>query len=356
MSTTPTRQPASAPLGNRRAVPVRTPRRNPVAALLRRPELGAITGAVAVFTFFALIAGDEGFLTKAGAVNYLEVASLVGIAATAVTLLMVAGEFDLSIGSMVGAAGVTLGLAVTELGWPLWAALLLTLGVAIGVGLFNGLLVIKTGVSAFIVTLAALFVLRGVTIGVTGDVTDSTQVVGITDALEGDPLLKLFAGTIWGFPVSIAWWLVLTAVAGWVLSRTRFGNWTVAAGGDATSARNSGVPVDRVKVVLFCATATCASLVGVLTVLSTGSADVLGGELKEFEAITAAVIGGTLLTGGYGSAVGAAVGALIFGMVSQGIFFTGIEADWFQAVLGGMLLGAVLVNQYARKRAMRGRR
>jgi simple sugar transport system permease protein len=94
----------------------------------------------------------------------------------------------------------------------------------------------------------------------------------------------------------------------------------------------------------------------VLVVLGTGSADVLGGELKEFEAITAAVIGGTLLTGGYGSVVGAAVGALIFGMVSQGIFFTGVAADWFQSVLGAMLLGAVLVNQFARRRALEARR
>jgi simple sugar transport system permease protein len=145
-------------------------------------------------------------------------------------------------------------------------------------------------------------------------------------------------------------------VAAWVLARTRFGNWTLATGGDDVAARNSGVPVGRVRVTLFCGTACCAALVGVLTVLSTGSADVLGGELKEFEAITAAVIGGTLLTGGYGSAIGAAFGALIFGMVSQGIFFTGVEADWFMTVLGGMLLGAVLVNQYARKRALGARR
>jgi simple sugar transport system permease protein len=155
--------------------------------------------------------------------------------------------------------------------------------------------------------------------------------------------------------VSIFWWLGLTLLAAWVLAQTRFGNWTFAAGGDAAAARSAGVPVGRVKVVLFCGTALSAALVGVLVVLGTGSADVLGGELKEFEAITAAVIGGALLTGGYGSVVGAAVGALIFGMVSQGIFFTGVAADWFQAVLGAMLLGAVLVNQLARKRALETR-
>jgi len=323
--------------------------------VLSRPELGAVAGAVVVFAFFAVIAGDEGFLTKNGAVNYLEVAAQVGILAATVTLLMIAGEFDLSIGSMIGAAGVLLALPVTELGWPLWLALLFTFAAATLIGLVNGLLVVRTGMPAFIVTLAALFIIRGVTIGVTGLVTDSTQVVGVRDALEGDPLLRLFAGEVAGLPASIFWWVGLTLVGAWVLAQTRFGNWTLAAGGDAAAARSAGVPVRRVKVILFCATAVSAALVGVLVVLGTGSADVLGGELKEFEAITAAVIGGALLTGGYGSVLGAAVGALIFGMVSQGIFFTGVAADWFQAVLGGMLLGAVLVNQLARKRALEAR-
>jgi simple sugar transport system permease protein len=314
-----------------------------------------VAGAVVVFAFFAVIAGDEGFLTKNGAVNYLEVAAQVGILATTVTLLMIAGEFDLSVGSMIGAAGVMLALPVTELGWPLWLALTFTCAGAVLIGLINGLLVVRTGMPAFIVTLAALFILRGVTIGVTGLVTDSTQVVGVGDALEGDALLPLFAGEVGGLPVSIFWWLGLTVLAAWLLAQTRFGNWTFASGGDAAAARSAGVPVRRVKVTLFCGTALSAALVGVLVVLGTGSADVLGGELKEFEAITAAVIGGTLLTGGYGSVVGAALGALIFGMVSQGIFFTGVAADWFQAVLGSMLLGAVLVNQLARKRALETR-
>jgi simple sugar transport system permease protein len=329
---------------------------NPIAAVLARPELGAVAGAAVVFTFFAIVAGDQGFLTKNGAVNYLEVAAQVGVLASAVTLLMIAGEFDLSIGSMIGAAGVLLALPVTELGWQLWLALPFTFAAAAAIGLINGLVVVRTGVPAFIATLASLFILRGVTIGVTGLITDSTQVVGVTDALGDDPLLPLFSGELDGFPVSIAWWLGLTLLGAWLLARTRFGNWTLASGGDANAARSTGVPVQRVKVLLFCSTSLAASLVGVLVVLGTGSADVLGGQLKEFEAITAAVIGGTLLTGGYGSVVGAAVGALIFGMVSQGIFFTGVAADWFQSVLGAMLLGAVLVNQYARRRALEARR
>jgi simple sugar transport system permease protein len=320
--------------------------------LVARPELTALAGAVAVFVFFVITAGDSGFLTSQGTVNYLEVAAQLGIIAVFVTLLMIAGEFDLSVGSMLGAAGVIVAYSVTELAWPLWAALLFAACAAALVGSLNGYLVIRTGLPSFIVTLAALFILRGATIAVTRIVTDgSTQVGGVEAATEGDPLRALLAGEVGGVPVSVVWWLALTAGATIVLAKTRFGNWVFGAGGDPEAARKLGVPVARVKVTLFVLTALAAMLVAAIGVLDNGAADVQQGQLKEFQAITAAVIGGTLLTGGYGTAVGTAFGALIFGMVSQGLFFTGVDADWFQAFLGAMLLAAVLVNRYVQRRA-----
>jgi simple sugar transport system permease protein len=319
---------------------------------LARPELTALAGAVAVFLFFVLTAGDSGFLTSQGTVNYLEVAAQLGIIAVFVTLLMIAGEFDLSVGSMLGAAGVIVAYSSTELGWPLWAALLLAAGAAVLVGALNGYLVIRTGLPSFIVTLAALFILRGATIALTRVATDgSTQVGGVDAATAGDPLRGLLAGEVGSVPVSVFWWLALTACATVVLAKTRFGNWIFGVGGDPESARKLGVPVARVKIVLFVLTALSAALVAAIGVLDNGAADVQQGQLKEFQAITAAVIGGTLLTGGFGTAVGTAFGALIFGMVSQGLFFTGVDADWFQAFLGGMLLAAVLVNRYVQRRA-----
>jgi simple sugar transport system permease protein len=271
-----------------------------------------------------------------------------------VTLLAIGGEFDLSVGSMMGAAGVVMALGVVELGWPLWLCVPLTFAFAALVGAGNGYLVVRTGLPSFIVTLAALFVLRGVTIAVTRASTGATEVTGVTD--NGPHfVVSLFAGKVGSVPASLFWWIGLTVVATWVLARTQLGNWIYGTGGDPTAARNMGVPVTRVKITLFVLTAMAAALVAAIQVLGTNSADVLRGELKEFQAITATVIGGTLLTGGYGSAVGAAFGALIFGMVSQGIFFTGIDADWFQAFLGTMLLLAVFVNHYTRKRALSGR-
>ncbi len=316
--------------------------------LMTRPELAAVAGAVLVFMFFAITAGDKGFLTFGGTMSYLQIAAQLGIVAVPVSLLMIAGEFDLSVGSMVGAAGMVIAISTAEYSLPLGAAVLLAVAVALLVGLFNGYIVIKTGLPSFIVTLGMLFALRGLTIGFARLLTGRTQ-IGLGD--DAGVLTPLFAGTVAGFPVSIIWWLALAALGSWVLQRTVFGNWIFGAGGDASAARNVGVPVNRVKILLFMCTALGAALLATIQVLDAGSADVLRGELLELQAIAAAVIGGVLLTGGYGSVIGALFGALIFGMVQQGIFFTGVSTDWFQVFVGVMLLVAVLFNNIIRKRA-----
>lgn len=346
--------------------------------LLRRPELGAVAGTVLVIVFFALVAGNSGLYSARGIVNFLEVSAQLGILASAVSLLMIAGEFDLSIGSMIAFAGICIAIPATQWGWPLWACILLAFAVAIGTGYLNGLLTVSTGLPSFIVTLGSLFMLRGVTLGATRLITGRTQVSGVHDHTD-DWLTPLFAGqfggtpigwltdlgviglrpdgkpNIEGIPVSVLWWLGMTALFTWILLRTKFGNWIFASGGDANAARNVGVPVARTKIMLFILTAVAATIFAAIQVLTTGSADTLRGSQKEFEAIIAVVIGGTLLTGGYGSAVGALFGSLIFGLVQMGIFYTGIDTDWFKLFLGGMLVIAVLFNNYVRRRATQSR-
>ncbi|MQA86333.1 MAG: ABC transporter permease [Streptosporangiales bacterium] len=322
---------------------------------LTRPELAAVAGAVLVFVFFAITAGDSGFLTFGGTVSYLEVAAQLGIVAVPVALLMIAGEFDLSVGSMVGAAGIVVAVTTVEYGLPMWVAVLLALALAVLVGLFNGYVVIRTGLPSFIVTLGMLFALRGLTIGFSRLLTGRTQIGGVTAGGEGQPLPVIFSGEVGGLPASVFWWLGLAVLGTWVLQRTRFGNWIFGAGGDVTAARNVGVPTNRVKMLLFVCTAVGATLLAMIQVTSTRSADVLRGELLELQAIAAVVIGGALLTGGYGSVVGAVFGALIFGMVQMGIFFTGVNTDWFQVFVGVMLLAAVLFNTYIRRQASKER-
>jgi simple sugar transport system permease protein len=321
--------------------------------LMTRPELAAVAGSILVFAFFAVVAGDSGFLTTAGAATYLEVAAQLGIVAVPVALLMIAGEFDLSVGSMVGAAGMIIAISVSEYGLPLLVGVLLALAVALVVGFLNGYLVIKTGLPSFIVTLGMLFALRGLTIGFARLLTGRTQ-IGLGDSGSG-VMQTLFAGSIGDFSVSIIWWFVLAVLGTYVLQRTVFGNWIFGAGGDANAARNVGVPVSRVKITLFMCTAASAALLATIQVLDAGSADVLRGTLLELQAIAAAVIGGVLLTGGYGSVIGALFGALIFGMVQQGIFFTGVSTDWFQVFVGVMLLIAVMFNNVIRRRAAEAR-
>lgn len=344
--------------------------------VLRRPELGAVAGAVLILAFFIVVSSGTGMFTPAGILNFLEVAAQLGIIATAAALLMIGGEFDLSIGSMIGLAGILIAIPTVEYGWPLWSALLFAFSCAALVGWANGYLVIKTGLPSFIVTLGFLFILRGLAIGISRLLTGRTQIGGISNHVPGDWFAALFSGEVatglfawlagqgWiatnfagnpvvtGIPVSIVWWLGLTAVATWVLLLTPYGNWIFASGGDANAARNAGVPVHRVKISLFIFTAVSATIFACLQVMDTGSADTIRGLLKELEAIIAVVIGGALLTGGYGSAVGAAFGALIFGVVQMGIFYTGINTDWFQVFLGAMLLVAVLFNNFVRRKAM----
>jgi len=315
------------------------------------PELGAAIGLATVFLLFAFWAGDRGFLSLQGAVNYLEVAAQLGILATGVALLMIAGEFDLSVGSVIGAAGMVLALGVQVFGLPVWASILLAFSVALLVGFANGYLVLKTGLPSFIVTLATMYMLRGATIAITREVTSVTRFSGLTEPALSDPLARVFMGAPLGIPIAVWWWLFLTALLAFILGRTRWGNWIFATGGDPVAARNSGVPVASVKLSLFVLTAFLATLLSLIQVLNTGSADVLRGQTKELEAIAAAVIGGCALTGGYGSVLGASLGALTLGMVQQGIFFTGINTDWYLTFLGLMILLSVLLNQYLRKRA-----
>lgn len=325
-----------------------------VRRLFRRPEVGAVIGAAVVWIFFAVIAPTN-WISVDGVARILDPSSTLGIMAVAVALLMIGGEFDLSTGVMTGTTGLIAGILATELGMSIWLTMLIALIFALTVGYINGLMVIKTGLPSFIVTLATFFILRGANVGVTRLVVNQVRVSGIDTAAGFAPARLLFNTEFYlfgsEFRSTIIWWIVITALATWILLRTKYGSWIFAVGGDAPAARNVGVPSDKVKIALFMATAGAAWLVGMMNDLRLRSAVASQGIGQEFVYIIAAVIGGCLLTGGYGSAIGASVGALIFGMARVGIVFAGWDTDWFYSFLGVMLLVAVIVNNYTRKRA-----
>ena len=335
---------------------------NPVTRLLTRPEFGAIVATVVVWAFFAVVASDNNFVSWTTTAAILNRAAPLGILAIAVSLLMIGGEFDLSIGSLLGFSGMVLMLLVTPadaggFGWTLWPAAFLTLAIALVAGFLNGLLVITTKLPSFIITLGSLFIFRGLAVAIPRIRTNRTQLGGL-DEVSGFALADTLFGTeitLFGasFDIAIVWWVGLSLLATFVLLRTQFGNWIFGAGGDANSARNTGVPVTRVKILLFMTTASAAFLVAFIQAVQFNGSDSLRGTLQEFNAIIAVVVGGTLLTGGYGSVIGAMFGALIFAMVQQGIIITGVDGDWFRVFVGGVLVLAVIFNNFIRTQAAR---
>ncbi|MGA2708370.1 MAG: ABC transporter permease [Steroidobacteraceae bacterium] len=345
--------------------------------ILNRPEFASISGTVLVFAVFGIAAGGSGMFNLDGIMNWSQVSAYLGLLAVGACLLMIAGEFDLSIGSMIGFAGMMVAIPTVYFHWPIALAILFAFAGSMLLGAVNGYLVMRTRLPSFIVTLASLFILRGLTLALSIHFADRTIVSGVGDIAAQDWLARtLFQGVAFhrlftwlghigvlkllddgqplvpGLPKVLLWWLALALVGAFVLAKTRFGNWIFAVGGDAVAAKNVGVPIRRVKISLFVFSAFCACLFAVLQVCDIGSAAADRGLEKEFEAIIAAVIGGTLLTGGYGSVVGACFGALIFGVVQIGIGYTSVPSDWFRVFLGVMLLIAVLFNHYVRRRVL----
>jgi simple sugar transport system permease protein len=339
--------PAPVPVKDERLSNIST-----TARIMRRPEIGALLAAIVVAIFFWT--QSSLFLKLDGIANWSDVASTIGIPAVVVALLMIGGEFDLSAGVMTGSAGLMLGILATEVGMNIWIAIVLTLIAATAVGFLNGYMVMRTKLPSFIVTLATFFILQGVNLGVTKAITNQVTVSGLDLAKGYDSANKIFGGSFWSphdFRITVLWWLAITALGTWTLTRTRVGNWIFGVGGDADAARNVGVPVVQVKIGLFMTTSFVCALTGIMIALRLASTQAGQGVGDEFQFIIAAVVGGCVLTGGFGSAVGASLGATIIGMAFIGIQFSGWNTDWRFLFLGVILLVAVLVNNYIRKRA-----
>ncbi|CAH2406684.1 ABC transporter, permease protein [Mesorhizobium ventifaucium] len=319
-----------------------------IGNLMRRPEVGSFLGMMAVFAFFAIFGGAN-FVTAGGAASWLNVASEIGIVALPVGLLMIAGELDISIGSVIPATSMTVATISGYYDLPIMVGVLAALGLGLLVGFINGVLVIRTAVPSLIVTLGSLFAVAGLTLGVAIILTGSTGV-----AIRADPLAKAVLGQFVGgmFQITIFWWLGAAIIVGYLLHFSRYGNWILALGGDKVSARNAGIPTDRVITLLFMGSGLCAAFVGVSQALLYNSAQVSTGQSFIFNSIISVVIGGVLLTGGFGSVVGIVFGTITFAIVNQGIFYTGFDANWASLIIGVLLLAAVLMNNTFRKMAL----
>jgi simple sugar transport system permease protein len=344
---------ATAPVIPTAATDERLARRSTLTRIMIRPEFGALAGAIVVWLLFAWQAGDT-WLSWQGTKTYVEVAALYGVSALAVALLMIGGEFDLSSGVIVGTTGMFTALFSVHAGWNVGVSMLVSLAIAVGIGALNGVMVIVSRLPSFIVTLGVLFALQGFNLWLTQQVTDTTQVVGVENASGYSIAKKLFAsdfvhiGRV-GFKVSILWFLGMAVIGAWVLSRTKVGNWIFAVGGNKEAARMVGVPATGTKIGLFMTVAACGWVHGQIVLFQTDRSNVREGVGQEFYFIIAAVLGGCLLTGGFGSVVGAALGCLILGMSEQGIPLAGWDNNLYFLFLGVILLVAAFSNEWIRR-------
>jgi len=318
--------------------------------LARRPELGALAGTVIVYVFFSIYGGAD-FTALGGLSAWANIAAELLIISLPVGLLMIAGEFDLSVGSVVAGSSVTLALVSGYYGLPLIVGIIAALSLGLLSGFLNGLMVTRTKVPSFIVTLAMQFGLAGLTLGLVRLITGTTSI-----RLDGESWLKdVFGGKFDNqFENAIFWAIGAAILVTWVLQVSNYGNWIFALGGDIVSARAAGVPVEKTKIALFMSTGLGASIVGVIQALLYNGTSTGGGQSFVFNSVIAVVIGGVLLTGGYGSVLGIVLGTCTFAIVNQGVYYTGWDSDWAALILGILLLAAVLMNNTFRRLALSG--
>lgn len=316
--------------------------------LVRRPETGAFIGMIAVYVFF-IAAGGKLFVSPAGFASWLNIAAEIGIVALPVGLLMISGHLDISVGSVIPAASLTTAILSGHYDMPEVVGIAGGLGVGLLVGLFNGLMVTRTTIPSLIVTIGTMFGVMGLTLGFTVLIAGSTGVFLVPGDLAKS-LLGQFLGGM--FQVTIFWWLAFVAAIYYFLHVSPMGNWVFALGGDRESARNAGIPTSRLTIGLFMLSGFCAAFVGVSQVLTYHSAQVLAGQAFIFNSIMCVVIGGVVLTGGFGSVVGIVFGTITFSIVNQGIYFTGINPNVGSIIIGALLLIAVLTNDTFRQMAL----
>jgi simple sugar transport system permease protein len=317
--------------------------------LLRRPESGAFLGLVAMFVFFTVFGGLS-FLTVGSVGAWMNIAAGLGIIAIPIGLLMIAGELDISVGSMVPAGSMTIAIISGHYHLPIWLGIAAVFLLGIVVGLINGNLVVRTAVPSFIVTLGTLFAMAGFILGLSVIITGTTSV-----ALTAPPLAKAIFGDLYfgkQFQVIIAWWLAAAAAYIFFVHYSKYGNWIFAMGGDRVAARNAGIPTSRMTIALFVLSATSAAFVGMCQAILFNSAQVSGGQSYIFNSIIAVVVGGVLLTGGFGSVIGILFGTITFAIVTQGIYYTNFDRNWSSLIIGMLLLAAVLMNNTFRKMAL----
>ncbi len=301
---------------------------------LKRPETGAVASVLVIWTIFAILAPR--FLSTANMGNVLTAAAEMGIIAVGVALLIISGEFDISVGSVYILAPTVMLKLTTVWSIPLWLAFLIALAVAACVGLLNAFLTLRFRFPSFIVTLATMLLISGIILAVTNGF--------VTSYMVKNTLFDVLTKRVGDFRVSTLWMLAIGGVIAFLLDNTRYGNSVYATGGSPEVARRLGINVLRVKMTNFVICSTLAGLAGCIGTARVFSVNPTAGFDLMFNAAAAAFIGGCLITGGRGSIVGTVLGAILLSSLSSGLIYAGASPYWYRAFVGGIILLAVLIN------------
>lgn len=315
-------------------------------ALVSGQEFGILVATVLVILGAGVVA--QGFFSAENLLSIAQQIALLGIVATGMTFVIVAGEIDLSVGSQYGVLAVALAWLVREQGVPVGPAIPLVLLLGVLIGTVNGVVTVFFKIPSFVVTLATLSILRGLAL----ILSDGVPIQGSTNdgfrsLMAGQPIPNLSAQTLW--------MIVVMVTFGFVLALTRFGSDVYSVGGNAKAARDAGINVHLVKISCFALAGFLAALAAVIVVAWLGSANPLTGTGFELSVIAAVVVGGASLTGGKGTILGTLLGAIIAGVLSNALVLAGIDGNWQQVATGALILVAVLLNKFVGTRASRAR-
>ena len=318
---------------------------------LESPIAGPLITLVAVATLLTIMVPNGTFLTMRSMSGIVNAATLSGIVTIGITLLMICDEFDLSVGALMAVSAFVYG-AMTMHGSSPVLATLAALALTSLLGAVNGVLRVWTGIPSFVVTLGTQAVYRGALYVISGGIMLQTVSV--------QPVYNFFNGRLdWlagaipdaNFRTSLFWLLGMVAVFQFLLVRTRFGNHIFSVGGNPGAAKAAGVDVKRTKVISFIISGFLGGLAGIMLFSQYKTAKIATASGEELNAIAAAVVGGTLLTGGSGSVIGALLGVLIISMLRTGVVLMGLPSDNFVAIVGVTIVIAAVFNYWIRRQA-----
>jgi len=317
--------------------------------VLVQPEAGSFGLLVGAIIAFSLM--SAAFISVGNVSNLMAFTPELGMIALAMTLLMTAGEFDLSVGSVFGFTAVVMWTVANETSLGIEIGFFIAMGVGVTIGLVNGLFVTRLKIPSFLVTLGMLLVVRGLALYLTSGFPQRTWNAQspLLDIVVGDIFVPTPFGDLRVF-MSVFWFAAFAVVLGYILMISKYGNWIQASGGNPMAAVARGVRVSRVKVSLFILTAAMAAYAGITSSIRVSTANPNAGFTYELEVIAMVVIGGTVLQGGKGTIIGTVIGVLLLRIMRNGIVMVGVPGLAYNIFIGGIILGMMALHSYMAQR------